>query len=242
MTDDLFIWFDFGGVLSPPIEDLFTTYERRTGLTADALKCAMHAVAQPMGLPTLAPIELGVLSEPEWGSLMRRHLEDHHPDQNLSIARLEAFGEQWFSGIVANAHAVTLLHQVHALGYGVGVLSNNVLEWGPYWRPIITPVEDVVSAIIDSAEVGARKPDEEIFRVAETAVGATADQCVLIDDLAENCAAARRYGWQALQFVDNTGLRTQLEELVGQPLASHEDRTGMARAVHRTGLALRGDR
>jgi putative hydrolase of the HAD superfamily len=57
----------------------------------------------------------------------------------------------------------------------------------------------------------AAKPDPEIFRRALETVGATAEQVVFIDDLAENVAAARSLGMQAFQFTDAITLTKQLE-------------------------------
>lgn len=39
------VFLDFGGVLSPPIEDLFAEYERKTGIAPSDLKAAMAGVA-----------------------------------------------------------------------------------------------------------------------------------------------------------------------------------------------------
>jgi hypothetical protein len=61
------IWFDFGGVLSPPIPALFQQYQHKTGLAPVVLQQAMRDVAAEMKLPMLAPVENAVISEAEWG-------------------------------------------------------------------------------------------------------------------------------------------------------------------------------
>ncbi|MFD8593097.1 HAD family hydrolase [Streptomyces sp. NPDC059637] len=210
------IWFDFGGVLSPPLRDLYLAYEAKTGIAPEQLQDAMREVARGMGLPTLAPVELGLLTEAEWGRRLRSALARLHPGTDLSRARLETFGEQWFDGVTANPVMVGTLRHARENGFRVGVLSNNVPEWEPYWRAIIAPAGEL-DCLIDSCRVGARKPDEEIFRRAEKEAGVAPGDCVLVDDLAENCEAARRRGWRAVHFRDNGRAVAELRAVAAVP-------------------------
>ncbi|MDX6354087.1 MAG: putative hydrolase of the superfamily, partial [Streptomyces sp.] len=43
-------------------------------------------------------------------------------------------------------------------------------------------------------------PMPEIFRLGEQAGGVPASACVLVDDVAGNCAGARAAGWHAVEF------------------------------------------
>ncbi|WP_327370771.1 HAD family hydrolase [Streptomyces sp. NBC_01217] len=211
------IWFDFGGVLSPPLDDLFDHYHARTGITPRQLKNALAAVATGLGEDDpLAPIELAMLPEPEWGRAMAAALESADPGIDLSRARFERFGEQWFEGVRANSVMVATARHAKEHGYRVGILSNNVVEWEPYWRAVVEPVGEV-DCIVDSCKVGVRKPDPEIFRRAEKAAGLDPADCVLIDDLAVNCEAARRTGWRAVHFRNNAQATRDLAGLIGLP-------------------------
>lgn len=209
-----FVWFDFGGVLSPPIEDLFEAYHGKSGIPTEDLKCAMAAVARELGVPTLAPVELGMLTEPAWGRRLRIHLTEHHPETTLERARLENFGEQWFAQTQPNQPMISLVRELADRGIPVGVLSNNVTEWKPYWRPLIEEIEDYVVAVLDSSEIGARKPDPEIFQLAEKTSATPPASSVLVDDLPENCSAARARGWRSVHFRANTQARKELLELL----------------------------
>ncbi len=164
------IWFDFGGVLSPPLSDLFDAYEEKTGITPRALHAAMAAVGADLGAHPLAPIELGSITEHEWGARLRAHLAAADPSLDLSRAELESFGGQWFSGIRCNALMASTVRSMRAQGHLVGVLSNNVVEWEPHWHKIIEPAGEL-DALIDSCVVGVRKPDPKIFRIAEETLG-----------------------------------------------------------------------
>jgi putative hydrolase of the HAD superfamily len=210
------IWFDFGGVLSPPLDDLFDSFHARTGITPRQLKAAIAAVAAELGVEPLAPIELALLTEAEWGRSMVRVLEEANPGIDLSRARFERFGQQWFEGVRANPVMVATARHAKEHGYRVGILSNNVVEWEPYWRAVVAPVGEV-DCVVDSCKVGVRKPDPEIFRRAEKEARVPAEECVLIDDLAENCAAARGVGWRAVHFRNNAQAVRDLAGLTGLP-------------------------
>ncbi len=97
-----------------------------------------------------------------------------------------------------------------------GILSNNVVEWEAHWHAIVAPVGEV-DCIVDSCKVGVRKPDPDIFRRAEKEAGVPAAECVLVDDLAENCEAARSVGWRAVHFRNNAQAVRDLAGLTGLP-------------------------
>ncbi|MFB7169614.1 HAD family hydrolase [Streptomyces sp. NPDC056254] len=210
------IWFDFGGVLSPPLDELFDSYHARTGISPRQMKTALAAVAAELGVEPLAPLELALLTEAEWGRAMVRVLREADPGIDLSRARFEEFGRQWFEGVRVNPVMAATARHARDHGYRVGILSNNVVEWEPYWRAIVAPVGEV-DCIVDSCVVGVRKPDPEIFRRAEKEAGVPAAECVLIDDLAENCAAARSVGWRAVHFRNNARTVRELAGLTGLP-------------------------
>jgi putative hydrolase of the HAD superfamily len=203
-------------VLSPPLDELFDAYHQKTGITPDQLKTAMKDVAAEMDMPTLAPVELAVITEAKWGRGLARALSSRNPGIDLSRARLETFGEQWFDGVTANPVMVCALRYARDNGFRVGILSNNVVEWESYWLPIVAPAGEV-DCLIDSCKVGIRKPDPRIFDLAAKTAGAEAADCVLIDDLTENCAAARAQGWQAVHFRDNAQALHDLSRITGLP-------------------------
>lgn len=223
MTDHMesrpFIWFDFGGVLSPSVEDLFNQYHRKTGISPTQLHRAFAAVAAAMGHEPLAPIELALITEQDWGARLRAHLSATEPDLDLRRAQLEHFGAQWFAGVEANPAMVDAVHLYRSAGFGVGVLSNNVIEWAPHWLPIIEPAGPF-DCVIDSSQVRLRKPDPRIFELAAATAGTIQRVNILIDDLAINCAAARASGWQAVEFGTNEQVLADLAELTGLSVES----------------------
>lgn len=207
------IWFDFGGVLSPPINELFNIYETRTGIPSSALKDVMIKVAEDMDLEMLSPIENALISEADWGAALRKSLHTHYPEIDTSKARLENFGEQWFTGVSPNQDMVNEFIRLKNEGFQVGILTNNVVEWEPYWKAMLK-LTDTADFIIDSCKERRRKPEPEFFYLAEKQSGFAPSEMLLIDDLKVNCDAAASRGWGTVHFKETEqallSLRNQL--------------------------------
>ena len=99
------------------------------------------------------------------------------------------------------------------------VLLSNVDQY--YWQTIQNNHEELkyFSHLILSWEVGAAKPDEEIFHRAMNVVGAAATECYLIDDKPENVNAAIGLGMQAHHFTNLENLKEALNKLGTMPRA-----------------------
>ncbi|MCE5991367.1 HAD family phosphatase [Pseudomonas sp. 5FOS] len=196
------IWFDFGGVLSPSIAELYRVYEGKTGINRQQMEAAMHEVARPLGVQFQAPIELALMTQVEWGQAMSAALRKLYPGIDLSRCDFDNHGEQWFADHEVNPHMFELFHEVKAAGVKAAILTNNTVEWETSWRRMVG-LDDVTDGIIDSCKVGLRKPDPRIFALAARELGVDDHGCVLIDDVEENCEAARAAGWQAIHFQDS---------------------------------------
>lgn len=203
------IWFDFGGVLSPSVPDLFTSYYLKTGIPPAVLQRAMKEVADDMNMDVLAPVEKAIITEREWGAGIRLKLSQLAPELDLSQARLEQFGEQWFDGILPNQLMIDLFRKVKATGLKVGILTNNVVEWENHWKRV-AGISEEADVIVDSCKVGCRKPETEIFAIAAERAGVRPEENLLIDDVPENCMAARQCGWESVHFKDNSSAVTEV--------------------------------
>lgn len=195
------IWFDFGGVLSPPIDELYTVYQHKTGVSRVQMEAAMAEVARPLGVHFLAPIELAMITQREWAKGMREALGRLYPALDISKCDFDHHGEQWFRDHRVNPDVVELVHEMKAAGLKVGILTNNVIEWEYSWRTMVG-LDDVVDFVVDSCKVQLRKPEAAMFALAERRAGSAPGECLLIDDLEENCAAANACGWDAIVFRD----------------------------------------
>ena len=67
------------------------------------------------------------------------------------------------------------------------MLTNNVREWEPLWRAKL-PVDEIFETVVDSAFVGMRKPDHEIYELTlDRLDGIDAEECLFVDDIELNC-------------------------------------------------------
>lgn len=67
-------------------------------------------------------------------------------------------------------------------------------------------------ALVLSHEIGARKPNPAFFQHCQALAHGRADECLFIDDIAENVAGARRHGWQAIAYRPGDGLLSKMGE------------------------------
>ena len=83
-------------------------------------------------------------------------------------------------------------------GVRTALVTNNAREFRERWRALL-PAEELFEHVIDSSEVGVRKPDPEIFRIALARLGDPApERTLFLDDFEGNLAAARALGLRAL--------------------------------------------
>jgi len=102
--------------------------------------------------------------------------------------RAAPFGVHWM--VVARAR------ELRAAGLRTAILTNNVKEWGSAWRAGL-PLE-IFDEIVDSSEVGLRKPDAAIFHLTCERLGVDPPAVVFLDDNERNCAGARAVGMEAV--------------------------------------------
>ena len=101
-------------------------------------------------------------------------------------------------------------------GLATALVTNNAAEFREYWRRSI-PLAELFHHVIDSSEVGLRKPDPRIFELALAKLGVAASRAVFLDDYAGNVAAARRLGIQGvLVGDDHAPALAELARLLGR--------------------------
>jgi epoxide hydrolase-like predicted phosphatase len=82
-------------------------------------------------------------------------------------------------------------------GVATGLLTNNAAEFADFWRPLL-PLDELFDDVVDSSEVGLRKPDPRIYELALERLGTSAAETAFIDDAPGNVDAARRAGLNAV--------------------------------------------
>ncbi|MFD7018585.1 HAD-IA family hydrolase [Streptomyces sp. NPDC059161] len=205
------VWTDFGGVLTPPINDDLHAFCRQNDIPADAMRRAMAAVAEPFGVDLMAPLDTPLLSEPEWVERMNAQLAADGVDTDLT-----GFGQRWFEGRATNEAWLGHLRALRGTGVFVGMLSNMPPAWDPLWRRMVAP-EGLFDGLVLSFEVGARKPERRIFEAAAELAGVAPGECLLVDDIAANCAGAEAAGWQAVHFTGADAAAAELARYLARP-------------------------
>jgi putative hydrolase of the HAD superfamily len=84
-------------------------------------------------------------------------------------------------------------------GYRMALLTNNVREWEQQWRAM-APIDEIFEVVVDSAFVGMRKPDAEIYELCVARLGVRAEECLFVDDREDNCAGAVAVGMTAVRY------------------------------------------
>jgi putative hydrolase of the HAD superfamily len=107
------------------------------------------------------------------------------------------------------------IRTLRAAGLRTALLSNS---WGcdEYPRADFPGLFDTV---VLSGEVGMRKPEKEIFLHATQALGLAPAECVFIDDLPANVAAAQACGMTGVLHTEPADTAKALQDLLGVPLA-----------------------
>jgi len=116
----------------------------------------------------------------------------------------------------ARAAVVATTRRLRERGLRTALVTNNAREFSHSWRSMI-PIAELFDAVIDSSEVGVRKPDPAIFSLALRELGGIApEHAVFLDDYPGNVAAARRLGMHGVLVEDDpSGALAELERLLG---------------------------
>ncbi len=186
---------DFGGVLTSALVDSFVGVLGASGVSFEELGKAMAALAEREGSNPLFELETGRLSEARFmGSLA-----DELSARRGSRVELDGFGERYFGHLEPNERMIDYMRELRERRYRLAICTNNVREWEARWRAML-PVDEIFDVVVDSAFVGARKPERRIYEVTLERLGTSPQATLFIDDIELNCQGARELGMEAIHF------------------------------------------
>ena len=197
---------DFGGVLTSPLLDSFVAFQESSGVSLEQLGAAMAAVAGEQGANPLYELETGRMTEARFLELLSDAL-------TRALGRevsLHGFGERYFAHLHANEPMIDFMRDLRGRGYKLAICTNNVREWEGRCRAKL-PVDEIFDDVIDSAFVGSRKPEQQIYELTLTRLGVDAAQALFVDDIEVNCTAAREIGIHAVWFRDTEQAIAEIE-------------------------------
>ena len=188
------IVFDLGNVLVKL--DEHETIKRFEQL---GLKDAGHISENPEMLKLFQDMGIGLLSNREFFDSFRR------------IANSEATDEQITDAANAMLRYIPdekkqKLLDLRKAGYRVYLLSNtNDIHWR-YCADVLFPMQDYgINDYFDgmflSQELHVEKPDDRIFQIVIKETGILPNETLFVDDLEENCLAAKRNGFHTFQNI-----------------------------------------
>ena len=189
--------FDMGGVLTYTSFGGLEEYGTRNGLPAGLLTTYFRSH------PRIAMLETGAITSREFFKYVCIDAQSRS-GVRLDIRELAAAAAR---GEELNPTMVDLVRQIGER-YRTALLTNNVAEAG--WRATF-PFE-LFDYVVDSSEVGLRKPDPRIYEELIRRTGGGARELVFIDDLPETLEPARQLGITAIQFTGVADLRSALAE------------------------------
>jgi putative hydrolase of the HAD superfamily len=196
---------DFGGVLTSPLLEGFAAVQESSGASVEELSAAMARVTQARGRHPLFDLEMGLIPESEFLGLLENELGGE--------VTLRGFRDVFFSGLRPNAPMIDYMSELRARGLRMAILTNNVREWEDLWRAKLPQLDRTFHVVVDSAWVGMRKPDPNIYRLTLERLGdgLSAQECVFVDDTEANCETARSLGMHAVHFVENKRAVAEVE-------------------------------
>ena len=203
------VLFDVGGVLTSSLGALMAGKLAESGMTgAEFLSFGLGPLDSDTDHPfhraergeiTLAECEAGIqrLIEEAGRSWVPRF-----PDR-VEIA----------AGLHAAPDMLALVGEVRAAGYKTAVVSNCIKEWDS-WSDVLDSAAHV-DVVIDSCQVGLRKPDPRIFELALHRLGGIdPTRAIFIDDFPWNLPPAQALGITTIHCGDHHATIAALRELL----------------------------
>jgi epoxide hydrolase-like predicted phosphatase len=201
---------DWGGVMTNPIAETVNAWLAADGIDRDRYVAVMRQWVAQAYDPEAADNPIHTL---ERGESSHTEFEQALASQLLlldgSPVASEGLLARMWAGTKLDDGMLEVFRRLHDLGVPTGLLSNS---WGNgYPRELFAERFD---AVVISSEVGMRKPEPRIFLHATGLLGLTPAECVFIDDIAANIAAAEQLGFTGVLHTNTATTRQQLSGLL----------------------------
>jgi putative hydrolase of the HAD superfamily len=201
--------FDFAGVLS----------------TSPALGMIARAADYDVELGAMLSVMLGPLdvdSDHPWHRLERGEITTEQYAADIeplwratgatSFPSLPR-GEELLEVLQPVPEMIATAREARAAGYRTAILTNNMREWA-VWREI-WDADRLVDVVVDSCQVGLRKPNPAIFELTVELLGGPAlERTLFVDDFPWNIAAADQMGFRTMHVTDPVAASIELRDLL----------------------------
>jgi putative hydrolase of the HAD superfamily len=202
------VLFDFGGVLTEPMGPMFAAVAAAAGAEPAEVASLLVGTYDDGDHP-LHRLERG---EGTFAELCRWAGDEGarrgwRLDLRSMIDHLEVIG--------LRQPVLDRVADLRRRGYRTAVVTNNFKEITALWRARVD-IDGLFDTVVDSCEVGLRKPDARIYRLTLERLGGPApEEAVLLDDFDANLAGARAIGMHGV-FVgaDTAAALAELERVL----------------------------
>jgi putative hydrolase of the HAD superfamily len=185
------VLFDFSGVVTTSAFGLMAALGEAGGHSREEV---LDLLLGPYDRDTDHPwhqVERGELSMADFSAWLGPEAQA----RGISLSRTEG---SVLADMAVQEPVVACIRRLRAEGYKTALVTNNALELRDRWRALV-PLDELFDAVVDSCEVGVRKPDPRIFALAlERLGGVPAARAVFLDDHPGNIAGAEAAGLAAI--------------------------------------------
>lgn len=196
------VFFDFGGVFTDSPFAAFASYAESIGATREQIDTIVFGGYGDDGDHPWHRVERGEITL----EAAREGILALGSDHGLVVDIWNVFLAMSENQGGLRSDLVEHVRHLRSAGLRTGIVTNNIVEFREHWRAML-PVEELFDVVVDSSEVGVRKPSAAIFQLALDQLGLTADEVLFLDDYPGNVAAAQALGMTAV-LVDGDGAKT----------------------------------
>jgi len=216
--------FDLGGVILPsPLKSSFD-WEVNHGFA----KGSFFSVVKAKGKDgAWAKLERGELTLQQFYKPFSQELTETL-EKEVSEQQVEKFMKNLDNAIsIPNQDMLEAAKRIRKHGLKTAILTNN---WkSEAFSPLLLQVlRDNFDEVVESCEVGVRKPDKQIYQLVLDKLDMPAGDVVFLDDLAGNIEAANKLGIDTIRVKEVERAIEELQALLGINLG-HEPGTSTVR-------------
>ena len=197
---------DFGGVLTTSVFASFAAFEQAEGL--DRLAVARLLREDPRAARALAALETGGATDAAFEAELAAL---------LGVAP-HGLIKRLLGGARLERGMIGAVRELHRGGVHTALVSNS---WGTETYPEEL-LSELFDAVVISGQVGLRKPDPEIYRMAAEKLGLDPGECVFVDDLPNNLGPAARLGMGVIRHTTPAATIAELSAIFGLDLTAFE--------------------
>ncbi len=203
--------FDFGGVLISPITDRISEVAARHGVTMDEL---LHVLMGPPNVST---------KDHPWHRAERGEIAvegfQHLAQPWATEVGIVLTGDEFdiiLDGVFkVHDDVVRRIVELRSEGITTALLTNSFKEFRAHIEKHVD--FGIFDLVIDSSEVGHRKPEPEIYELTTKRLRIAPERILYLDDFVANVNGARAAGWDAIHVTSQQQALAALTEALESP-------------------------